>query len=73
MLLLHLTKEPRMNGLGFGTESPPDSFDALAARLNQRFDKLAADIEQMRRELDEAEERSERLRHKLLDNGALRG
>ncbi len=56
-----------------GKESPPESFDALAARLNKRFDKLVADIEQMRKELGEAEERSERLRHKLLDNGALRG
>lgn len=62
-----------MNRLGFGKESPPDSFDALAARLTQRFDKLAADIERMRRELEEAGERSERLRQKLLRNGKLRG
>jgi hypothetical protein len=54
-------------------ESPPESFDVLAARLNERFDKLAADVEEMREGLREAEERGERLRHKLLNNGALRG
>lgn len=62
-----------MKRLGCGKKGPPDSFDALAARLNQSCDKLAADIAQMRRELEAAAERSERLRQKLLRSGALRG
>jgi hypothetical protein len=52
---------------------PPESFDALAARLNEWSGKLAAEVEQMRKELGAAEERSERLQHKLLANGTLRG
>jgi len=55
-----------------GKENPPESFDTLAVRLNKRFDKLAADIEQMRKELGEAAEQSKQLRQKLLRNGALR-
>lgn len=54
-------------------ENPADSFDALTARLNTRFDTLVAAIEQMRKELCEAEERSEQLRQKLVRNGTIRG
>jgi hypothetical protein len=53
-------------------ECPPQSFDDLATRLNERFGKLAADVEQMCKGLREAEEQSERLRQKLMRNGALR-
>jgi len=48
-------------------ESLPESFDALAAYLNEKFAKLMAGVEQMREELHGAEEQSERLRHELLD------
>lgn len=54
-------------------ENPPESFDALAARLNARFDRLATSIEPMRERLRAAEEQSEQLRQKLLANRALRG
>lgn len=56
-----------------GRDSPPESFDALAARLNARFDRLATSIEPMRERLRAAEEQSEQLRQKLLANRALRG
>ncbi len=45
----------------------PESFDALAAHLNEGFVRLEADLKQMREDLREAEEQSERLRHRLLD------
>jgi len=45
----------------------PKSFDELAVHLEQKFARLEADVEQMRKELREAEEQSEQLRHRLLD------
>ncbi len=51
-------------------ENLPESFDALASHLNERFARLAADIEEMRKELRDAEEQSEQLKRRLL-NGKL--
>ena len=41
----------------------PESFDELSVRLNQKFDRLAVDVERMTKELREAQEQSDRLRH----------
>ncbi len=54
-----------------GNENVPESFDALEARLNSEFAMLAADIGKMRKELRDAEERSEQLKHRLLDGKLL--
>lgn len=44
----------------------PESFDELAAALHQKFGRLAADVEQMAKELREADIHAEQLRHRLL-------
>jgi len=44
-------------------ERLPESFDELSVRLNQKFDRLAVDVERMTKELREAQEQSDRLRH----------
>lgn len=44
----------------------PESFDELAASLHQKFRRLAAEVEQMTRELREADIHAEQLRHRLL-------
>jgi len=44
----------------------PESFDELAAHLDRKFARLEADIEQMAKELREAEIHTEQLRHRLL-------
>ncbi len=44
------------------------SFEALKVHLNGEFARLAADAEQMAHQLREAEERSEQLRHQLLES-----
>jgi hypothetical protein len=54
-----------------GNRNLPESFDALASDLNNKFARLAADIEKMRKELRDAEERSEQLKHQLLDGKLL--
>lgn len=56
-----------------GKESPAESFRSLAARLNERFQKLNADLEHMRQQLGEGEERLAHVWRKLIENGALRG
>lgn len=56
---------------GTGNEIQPKSFDALAAQLNAKFERLAADIEKMRQGLRDAEKRSEQLRQKLLNGNLL--
>lgn len=61
---------PASRGHGSGNQSPHKSFDALASHLQNRCLRLAADIEDMRKELRAAEERSEQLKHDLL-NGKL--
>ena len=48
-------------------ERLPESFDELAAHLDQEFGRLAADVEQMAKELREAEKQAEQLWHRLLD------
>jgi hypothetical protein len=48
-------------------EHVPESFDELAVHLDKKFARLAADAEQMVKELRQAEERSEQLRHRLLE------
>jgi hypothetical protein len=48
-------------------ENVAESFDALASYLNEKFARLEADIEKMREELRDAEERSRQLEHKLSD------
>jgi hypothetical protein len=47
-------------------ERLPKSFDELAAHLDQEFGRLVADVEQMTKDLREAEKQAEQLRHRLL-------
>ena len=54
-----------------GNQNLLESFDALASHLNNKFARLTADIEKMRKELRDAEERSEQLKHQLLDGKLL--
>lgn len=54
------------------TSNLPESFDALGADMNEKFARLAAEVEQMHRELREAEEHSEQLRQRLF-RGSLVG
>ena len=51
---------------GTGNRNVPESFDVLASRLNNKFERLEADIVKMREELRDAKERSEQLKHQLL-------
>ena len=52
-------------------EHRTESFDALASYLNEKFAGLEADIEKMREDLRDAEERSRQLEPHLLDGKLL--
>lgn len=65
---------PSMSTVGEAeVDGLPESFDAVAARMELRLGRLAADIRQMRQELAEAEERSGRLRQRLANSEWLPG